>query len=579
MRPTDGMSATADQVVVLSARTPGQLAASVGRLSGFLDRNPDTGLADLAFTLQAGQEAMGERYAVVVSSTEELRAALRAGRGHPATVGATRGLAAEIRDDSDLRDLLIRRWAATGELSRLAALWVSGIEVDWAVLHREAPRRVPDLGSVLSGTPGTAGGRWNLSSGQLTMYRDHRRWPEPITYNLPLLFEIHGDLDTAALERAVRAQTRIHPVLSAVFGERDGVPYMDIDPDRVPSFDRVGLGSTSRAGQLAELRALADVPFDLATGPLVRAHLVSLAGGRRLLLITVHHILLDGTSTALLIRTLKEAYRGRESAGRATYGDFVAWEEAMLAGPGADRHRDHWVRELAGTRKALALPYDRPYDPERMPRVEVVTMGLPPALVTALADRAREHRVSVAIVLFSTYVRFLHRLTGQDDLVTGLTAVARYEERFQDVVGQFVNCLPIRSTVAGGFPELLKAMQRKVIAGIDHGALPLPEIARALGAGGKPLVLTNFLFQNFDGADLLTNNSSAGPGELDLRRFGDLPYAGEFVLSVEFYREGDGYKVFLKYDAQVFDESTVRRMRDEWYSVMQEEAGMEQGPP
>jgi polyketide synthase PksL len=416
---------------------------------------------------------------------------------------------------------------------------------------------------------GTAGERWNLSRSQLNIYRDHQRWGESTTYNLPLLFEIHGDLDEAALERAILAQAEIHPVLSAVIGERDGVPYMDIDPGRTPSFDRVDIAATSRAAQLAELRELVDVPFDLATGPLVRAHLVSLAGQRRLLLITAHHILLDGTSTAVLIRGLKAAYQGKGSLNRATYGDFVAWEEAMLAGPRAQQHRDYWVRELEGPRPTLALPYERPHDRKRMPRVNTAMIKLPPELVTALDDKAREHRVSVATVLFTTYVRFLHRLTGQHDLILGMTAVARYEERFQDVVGQFANCLPLRCEVTGSFPELLKSVQRKVLAGIEHGAYPSLEITRALGIEDESLVLTNFLFQNFDGAGLLTNDAPAGRGELDLRLFDDLPYAGEYVLSAEIYRESDEYKVFLKYDENVFNEATARRMVEQWRSIIQ----------
>ncbi|OSC42265.1 SDR family NAD(P)-dependent oxidoreductase [Mycobacterium decipiens] len=415
---------------------------------------------------------------------------------------------------------------------------------------------------------GTASARWSLSRGQLTMYQDQRRCPESPAYNLPLLFEIHGDLDETALETAIRAQTESHPVLSAIFGERDGVPYMDIAPGRVPSFDRVHIAPTSRVAQLAKLRELVNVPFDLTTGPLVRAYLISLAGQRRLLLIVAHHILLDGASTAILVRTLKNAYQGRGSLSRTTYGDFVAWEETMLAGPEAQQHRDYWTRELAGRPPTLALPYDRPYDRHRMPRVDVAMIKLSPALATTIADKAREYRVSVATVLFTTYVRFLHELTGQDDLVTGMTTVARYEKQFGDVVGQFANCLPIRATVTEGFPELLKLVQRKMVAGIEHGAYPLLEITRALGTGSEPLVLTNFLFQNFDGAELLTNGSPAGPGELDLRLFDDLPYAGEYVLSAELYREAQGYKLFLKYDSHVFNESTARRMLDEWYSII-----------
>ncbi|MEU8698859.1 condensation domain-containing protein [Streptomyces sp. NPDC048680] len=564
----------ADQIVVLSARTPGQLRASADRLAGYLDRHPDADLADLAFTLQVEREAMAARYAVVVSSVAELRTRLRAGPGRRDPALAPGRPLAEIAGDRDLRDELVRRWSAAGKLSRLARLWESGADVHWEHLHRGVPRRVVPL--PVHSLPGDGREwrdgpprRWNLSRGQLAMYRDERRWPESGAYNLPLLFEIHGDLDEAVLARAVRAQTEIHPVLSAAVRERDGVPYLDLDPARVPSFDRVAVPAASREELLTALRDLVDVPFDLAEGPLVRTHLVLLAGGRRLLLITAHHILLDGTSTAVLVRTLKEAYRGEGRGERAaSYDDFVAWEEALLAGPRAPRHRDHWVRELAGPRPVLALPFDRPPDPGRMPRVDVVTLMVPPERAAALAGTARAHRVSAATVVFATYVLLLYRLTGQDDMILGMTAAARYEQRFHDVVGQFANCLPLRCRVTGGLTELLGSLRRGMVAGIEHGAFPLPEIARALGAEEEPLVMTNFLFQNFEGAEIITQETRADRGAWELRPFDDLPYAGEFTLSGEIYRAGEGYKVFLKYDTNVFDRATARGMADIWDAVI-----------
>ncbi|MEU3571652.1 SDR family NAD(P)-dependent oxidoreductase, partial [Kitasatospora sp. NPDC036755] len=417
----------------------------------------------------------------------------------------------------------------------------------------------------LAGAPGR---RWALSRGQLTMYRDQLRCPDSVAYHLPVLFEVHGDPDEAALERAVGELARIHPLLGAVVAERDGTPYLDVDPARGPSFERVVLTPGTRAGRLAGLRELVGAPFDLAKGPLVRAHLVALHDGRRLLLVTAHHILLDGTSTALLVRTLKDAYRGRGRLRDAEFGDYTAWEEELLAGPRGQRHRHHWLTELAGADGRLDLPYDRPPVPGRLPRADVVVARLPRELAAAVAGTARSHRVSVSTVLFAAYTRFLHRVTGQDDLVAGVTTAARYEERFQDVVGQFANCLPIRSTATEDVAELLRAVHRRVVAGIEHGAYPLAEIARALGHGDEPLVRTNFLFQNFDGAELLTGGSPAGPGELDLRPFDDLPYPGEYPLALEVYREEDGYKAFLKYDTQLFEEATARRMADEWLAAL-----------
>ncbi|MEU0843707.1 SDR family NAD(P)-dependent oxidoreductase [Streptomyces sp. NPDC005962] len=152
---TGGGADGAEHIVVLSARTPEQLHISAARLATFLDTE-DVRLADLAFTLQVGREAMKERLAVVASSVAELRLALRAfadsgdgedGHGVPgvyrATAGRAQGALAEIAADDDLRDLLVQRWARAGKTAKLAALWVEGVEPDWHALHAPAtPRRI-----------------------------------------------------------------------------------------------------------------------------------------------------------------------------------------------------------------------------------------------------------------------------------------------------------------------------------------------------------------------------------------------------------------------------------------------------
>ncbi|WP_421107469.1 SDR family NAD(P)-dependent oxidoreductase [Streptomyces sp. NEAU-S77] len=155
--PPGAAEGGAEQIVVLSARTPEQLHTSAARLAAFLDTQ-DVRLADLAFTLQVGREAMKERLAVVAASVPELRDALRAyvdgyveGGGeadgvsgvYRATAGRAHGALAEIAADDDLRELLVQRWARAGKAAKLAALWVEGVEPDWHALHAPAaPRRI-----------------------------------------------------------------------------------------------------------------------------------------------------------------------------------------------------------------------------------------------------------------------------------------------------------------------------------------------------------------------------------------------------------------------------------------------------
>ncbi|MER5985193.1 SDR family NAD(P)-dependent oxidoreductase [Streptomyces sp. NPDC001787] len=146
-----------EHIVVLSARTPERLRHSAARLLAFLEREDTEGgavaLADLAFTLQTGREAMRERLAVTVASLPELRRVLRGytengdGAGtpgvHRGSAGQLPGAVAEISADDDLRELLIERWARAGKHDKLAALWAGGVELDWRTLHATAaPRRI-----------------------------------------------------------------------------------------------------------------------------------------------------------------------------------------------------------------------------------------------------------------------------------------------------------------------------------------------------------------------------------------------------------------------------------------------------
>ncbi|UMR29436.1 phosphopantetheine-binding protein [Massilia sp. MB5] len=136
------------QLIVLSARTAAQLAQQAERLLGWLRAEaPAPDLASLAYTLQAGREALAHRYAVVVASLAELEAALeRCSAGQPAAGkefrhevdGPDETLAMLGRDE--LFDQLVAGWLQAGRLDRLGHLWTRGLSLNWTLLH---PAGVP----------------------------------------------------------------------------------------------------------------------------------------------------------------------------------------------------------------------------------------------------------------------------------------------------------------------------------------------------------------------------------------------------------------------------------------------------
>lgn len=309
--------------------------------------------------------------------------------------------------------------------------------------------------------------RGPLSHVQLGIWLDQQARPGLTAYNVPIAFEVHGDLDEAALEAGCRAQLVRHPLLGSVVGERDGVPYLEFRGPDTLVLERSAPTAESPEEQLAYLRRLASAPFDLADGPLVRAHMASFtapgkaAAPRRVLLITAHHLVLDGTSAALLVRSLDDACRAAMRPGRdeeqplerVQYAQFTEWEAQMLAGPEGAEHRAYWAGRLRAPRPALLLPGATPAQAAEGgvpgPRGATVVACLTRELSDALTDRARAARVSPTVLFLASYLAFLHGHTGQADIVVGLPTAGRSQERFDDVVGHFVNMLPIRSTVAG----------------------------------------------------------------------------------------------------------------------------------
>ncbi|MCX5202696.1 SDR family NAD(P)-dependent oxidoreductase [Streptomyces sp. NBC_00237] len=507
-------------------------------------------------------------------------------------------------------------------LDGLAAhfLAVGGERVD-ALLTRLAPEPEPEPEPELAPDPE----RTPLSHVQLGIWLDQQARPGLTAYNVPIAFEVHGDPDETALEAACRAQLVRHPLLGSVVGEQDGVPYLEFRGPDALVIERAEPTAESPEEQLEYLRRLVSVPFDLAEGPLVRVHLASFTAPgktgapRRLLLITAHHLVLDGTSAALLVRSLDDAYRaalrtGQERPGQARpgqalpgpdeeqpqervqYAEFTTWEAGMLAGPEGAAHRAYWADRLRTPRSALRLPGAAPVraaaDGAPEPRGATVATGLTPELSDALTARARAARVSPTVLFLASYLAFLHEHTGQGDIVVGLPTAGRSQERFNDVVGHFVNMLPIRSTVAGGepFPELLKKVRAAVVNGLEHGAYPFSEMVRDLGeernAGTPPVVATCLSFQNFDGAALFAAENAedaedavdamdpegAGTGSgsgLVLRPLDGVYQDSAFELAVEVYREDTGFKVVLKYGTDRFERRTVETMLADWRALLE----------
>ncbi|MDO0924340.1 amino acid adenylation domain-containing protein [Streptomyces sp. TG1A-8] len=296
-----------------------------------------------------------------------------------------------------------------------------------------------------------------LSGAQEGLWFAQRLAPGSAAYNTGECVEIHGPLDTALFERALRRAV----------GEADTFALRFFDTDdgvrcrRAPDADdwplhRIDVSDAAdpSAAAMEWIRADLATPVDVEKGPLFSHALLTLAQDRFIWFLRAHHILLDGYSYKLLGRRLADVYdalaAGREPAGSpfVPVDRLRTDEEAYLASERYARDRDHWTRRLAGLPPEPARLARRTADPVA-PFVRRAA-ELAPAEAEALSRAASRFGVSRTDLLTAAFALFLHRMTGADDLVLGLATMSRPGSAALRTPGTASDILPLRVAASGG---------------------------------------------------------------------------------------------------------------------------------
>ncbi len=401
-------------------------------------------------------------------------------------------------------------------------------------------------------------------------------------YNLLWAYCLEGDLDVAVLAASLRMILGRHQVLRTRFPAVGGKPCQEIGPVpelSPPIIDLDGLRPAERDGELRRLaRPSAAVSFDLAAGPLLRASLVRLQERDHVLLLSVHHIVFDGWSQAVLMRELVACYVAL-SAGRqpslpalpVQYADFAAWQRSWLRGPVLDGRLAFWRRRLGGESPVLALPTDRLRPPVKSYRGAVCELTASADLGASLRALASERGATLAMVLMAAFHTLLHRLSHQRDLLVGMPVAGRNRREIEDLIGFFVNTLVIRVDLtpgAGGDPtflQLLEQVRRRSLEAYDHQDVPFEKVVQELQPK-RDLAYSPFFQVMFH---LL--NVPAAEAEIPGCRVSLLPRQFEtsiFDLSVVMQEKDSGLAGRWRYNSDLFDRSTIRRLIGYYHALL-----------
>ncbi|QGQ96125.1 amino acid adenylation domain-containing protein [Paenibacillus psychroresistens] len=395
-----------------------------------------------------------------------------------------------------------------------------------------------------------------VSSAQQRMFILHQFEKEGLQYNTPAVLTIEGYLNTERLATAFQGLVERHEILRTSVTVKDNVPIQQIEANATVYLKQ----SSAEDHELKSIITAFVRPFDLLKAPLFRAEVVRITANRHVLLIDMHHIITDGSSTAALIREFVALYEGQTLPElRIQYKDYAVWQQNFLQQEKMQQQENHWLSKFSDEIPVLNLPLDyaRPvlqsYAGERLPFL------LDKPLLEGLNRLAAQTGSTLYMVLLAAYNVLLYKYTGQEDIVVGSPIAGRNHADIESMVGLFVNTLAMRNFPSQDktFMQLLQEVKSHSLQAFANQDYPFEQLVEKLNLpkdrSRNPLFDTMFNLQNVDRSALEIQGLTFTPYEF-------APGVAKFDLTLEATEWSEGIHCNLEYCVRLFKKETMERL-------------------
>jgi amino acid adenylation domain-containing protein len=403
-----------------------------------------------------------------------------------------------------------------------------------------------------------------LSFSQESLWFLEQLSPGTSTYNIPLRIRIAAKVDSAILQRSLDEVVHRHEALRTRFRIVRGSPTQTIrSPSTVPlnvidlSAESAEL-STARIAQCCA--AEATKPFRLDQDLLLRATLLRLHADESTLLLTMHHIVTDASSVDLIVSELFVLYRAFAEElpsplpkPRIQYADFAVWQRNYLHDGAINRQLTYWKRKMANAPPVLELPIDFARGAVRSSEGSVEAIAVSSQLTARLKLLGRTENASLFMTLLAAFQILMYRCTGQPDIVVGSAISGRKSIELENVVGLFVNSLPLRIDLSGNpsFRRVLSQVRETVLEAHQNQDVPFERLVQELrpprDPGRNPLFQVFFSFRSRVGEGIAAGTKS----EIISSQ------TAKFDLSLSVEEFADGMKAEIEYSAALFRRGRV----------------------
>ncbi len=308
-------------------------------------------------------------------------------------------------------------------------------------------------------------------------------------------------------------------------------------------------------------------PFDLSKAPLFRAKLLKMDNGKALLMIDMHHIISDGTSLSVLVNDVCKTYNDEElSELKLDYKDYAVWERNRLNNGDFQEAENYWLNQFKSDIPVLNLP-TKPRPAVQSFEGDKIYAEIDKLCTERINNLAKELGVTPYMILLSVYYILLSKYTSQNDIVVGTPIVNRNSSELYDIVGMFVNSLPLRANIDNTlrFKDFVNNIKDICFESYKYENYPFDELVNKLkltrDTSRNPLFDTMFIYQNNGYIPVSFNGINA-------EYYIPKSKISKFDLSLEVVPADDMFNLSFEYATKLFDEGFIKNLSNHYINIL-----------
>ncbi|MBE1556831.1 non-ribosomal peptide synthetase [Sporosarcina limicola] len=410
---------------------------------------------------------------------------------------------------------------------------------------------------------------YELSHAQKRLWHFEQMNLNRTVYNVPICLKINGEVDIDNFQSALQMIVDRHDILRSNITIVRSQPVQTINKYMPVELIKENWTSRSRK-EIEELttNALDEISgsiINLAEGPLFNAHIFKISKEEYIFLFNVHHIVFDGWSTEQFLEELDLNYTSLGADKNPQYKplpiqytDYAVWQNSLIESQQLEKNRDYWLNHLQGELPVINFPTDFPRLPVQSYRGASTSREISLRLNSDLNNFCQENDLTMYMLVLSAFQVLLHRYTGQQDIIVGTPVADRPCQETENLIGMFVNVLPIRQQDISGskpFNVFLKEVKETVLSHLDHKQYPFDKLVGELmtnrDLSHHPIFSVMFAQEYV--------NSMYPVGELQAYRVNPPVTTSKFDFTLYLEEAGNTNCLSLEYSTDLFEKDTMDR--------------------